>query len=638
MDTTAALDPAVAEQTSWTTIGRGGNHSVAGRIPGAPRRLVAKGSSGDAAAGEYELHEVIGEGGMGVVYAAHQSALGRVVALKRLRRDDDGARARFLAEAAVSGRLDHPNIVPIHDVGIDEQGLPFYTMKLVSGRPWSEALKTLSLLENLDILMRVADAVAFAHAHGVVHRDVKPGNVMLGAYGEVLLADWGLACEVALLRRTATIGAAGTPAYMAPEMAWGDTALIGPGSDIYLLGAVLYEILTGEPPHPGRTVRESIEAAAANRIDPAIPDGELGAIARRALAMETVDRFPTVQDLQQALRTYRTHADSERLAQKAQALIRLARGESGYAAYSRAMHACEEAQVLWPENALAADGLRTARNECAARALGAGDLDLAESLLDGSHPDDAPLQGRLAAAQHRRRRAHRRLQALSWMSGGLAVLVLVVLTVALAVVAAQYRQVVRATHARDDAESRLLRDETQRQRQGSRSWKAAHSEDFSNVALALPLLIEPNDWTITDGVLMAVHDGAHLQLPEPDSGDLRLHFDLINDHPLAVLLGVGRQDLRSAPIEAPIQVELGGECRIINGGKLLAVALMPAATPGLFDRILVEREGSLLRVLVNGRELLRRDIPPAVLPAAPHVVIRASAGAGIDNLRLDHLR
>ena len=151
-------------------------------------------SSADAP--DYELLDVIGEGGMGVVYAARQSAIARTVAVKMLKGDEEHTveqRDKFISEAVVTGELDHPNIVPIYDLGANDSGALFYSMKRVRGTPWDDALDQNSLDENLNILLRVADAVAFAHANGVLHRDLKPENVMLGDFGEVLLMDWGLA-------------------------------------------------------------------------------------------------------------------------------------------------------------------------------------------------------------------------------------------------------------------------------------------------------------------------------------------------------------------------------------------------------------------------------------------------------------
>ena len=133
---------------------------------------------------------------MGVVYAARQASIDRTVAIKMLKTDiarDADQREKFLSEAVVTGDLDHPNIVPIYDLGSNETGALFYSMKRVQGTPWMSVIERKSNPENIDILMKVADAVAFAHSRGVIHRDLKPENVMLGDFGEVLVMDWGLA-------------------------------------------------------------------------------------------------------------------------------------------------------------------------------------------------------------------------------------------------------------------------------------------------------------------------------------------------------------------------------------------------------------------------------------------------------------
>ena len=161
-------------------------------------------SAGDAAlpitspadAPDYELLNIIGEGGMGVVYAARQSSIARTVAIKMLKGDEEHTleqREKFISEAVVTGELDHPNIVPIYDLGANDSGALFYSMKRVRGTPWDDVFKAYTLDKNLNILLRVADAIAFAHANGVLHRDLKPENVMLGDFGEVLVMDWGLA-------------------------------------------------------------------------------------------------------------------------------------------------------------------------------------------------------------------------------------------------------------------------------------------------------------------------------------------------------------------------------------------------------------------------------------------------------------
>jgi hypothetical protein len=164
------------------------------KAPDAPNaRLVIKPRAiqqqvdGEIKAGaDYELREVIGEGGVGVVYAARQASIDRTVAVKMLRPTNASKRdqrEKFLSEAAVTGDLDHPNIVPIYDLGTNENGALFYSMKRVQGTPWMNVMERKSLAENLEILLKVADAIGFAHSRGIIHRDLKPENVMLGEYG-----------------------------------------------------------------------------------------------------------------------------------------------------------------------------------------------------------------------------------------------------------------------------------------------------------------------------------------------------------------------------------------------------------------------------------------------------------------------
>ncbi len=234
-----------------------------------------------AAPADYELLEVIGEGGVGVVYAARQASINRVVAVKMLRpgREGQSQRDAFLAEAVVTGDLDHPNIVPVHDLGGNQTGDLFYSMKRVLGTPWSRVIRRKSLPENLEILHKVCDAVAFAHSRNVVHRDLKPENVMLGDFGEVLLMDWGIALASTLSihtgRAASSSSMGGTPAYMSPEMATGPIEKIGPRSDVYLLGGILFEILTGKTPHAGKSVMDCLLAAAENVLQPTDAAGEL---------------------------------------------------------------------------------------------------------------------------------------------------------------------------------------------------------------------------------------------------------------------------------------------------------------------------------------------------------------------------
>ena len=211
----------------------------------------------------YELGELIGRGGMGEVVAAHDLRIGRDVAIKRMRsaHPDATQLSRFLREARVQARLDHPAIVPVYELGTDDHGKPFFTMKRLAGTTLAQRLaeaapRPVLLRAFIDVCM----AVDFAHARGVVHRDLKPANIMLGDYGEVYVLDWGVARVLAdaavpvqpdietLDGETSAGVLLGTPGYMAPEQIHGLEVV--PATDVYALGSILFEILTSEPLHP----------------------------------------------------------------------------------------------------------------------------------------------------------------------------------------------------------------------------------------------------------------------------------------------------------------------------------------------------------------------------------------------------
>jgi serine/threonine protein kinase len=251
----------------------------------------------------YSLLERLARGGMGVVYAARDEKLGRRVALKVLDapdRNNELAR-RLMREAQVLARLEHPGIVPVHDVGTLQDGRVFYTMKFVEGHRLDKHIEAVaSVPDRLRLFLRICDAVAFAHARGVLHRDLKPANVMVGPFGEVLVLDWGLAKilrepasvklesdqDATLLHSPSSADAEhktteasavtghgtvmGTPGYMSPEQARGDNAHLDERSDIFSLGAILQFLLSqapsGAPPQPGRRTDKSLEAICAKAM------------------------------------------------------------------------------------------------------------------------------------------------------------------------------------------------------------------------------------------------------------------------------------------------------------------------------------------------------------------------------------
>src|SRR6059058_5092511 len=213
--------------------------------------------------GDYELLEEIGRGGQGVVFRARQKSLNRIVALKVIGLGQWATKVhlrRFRLEAEAAASLDHPCIVPIYEVG-ERDGQCYFSMKFVDGGQLDDVVKhtPLSLRQAVELIAKVARTVHYAHENGILHRDIKPGNILLDAKGEPQLTDFGLARLVETESTvTRTLDVLGTPSYMAPEQAMGNNARVSSATDIYGLGAVLYQLLTGHPPFAGGTTYETV--------------------------------------------------------------------------------------------------------------------------------------------------------------------------------------------------------------------------------------------------------------------------------------------------------------------------------------------------------------------------------------------
>ncbi len=420
---------------------------------------------------DYQLSDLLGKGGMGVVYAARQASLDRRIAVKMMQADASRDRVtaqKFLAEAMVTGELDHPNIVPIHDLGRTPDGRLFYAMKEVVGTSWDTVIGSNTLAANLEVLLSVCDAVAFAHDKGIIHRDLKPANVMLGDYGEVMLMDWGLAASVGSDKAqplSSLSALAGTPAYMAPEMARCEYAQIGTASDIYLLGGILFEIVTGLKPHAGRNAHEAIAAALENRIQDCEQQGELIDIARRAMATDPRERYESVRRFQQAIRGYQAHAESLTLSAAAVRRLDDLKDGAGGAVYrecNEIIAGFQQALQLWEGNRRAVTGLRAARERLVRVALAGGDLVLARSQLDAIVQEvrawpclgvSLPLPAELTRLVERAEADARRRHRLVWFSVLVAVAAVLV---TLAVVGVSYEVTRRQRDRALDAERSML--------------------------------------------------------------------------------------------------------------------------------------------------------------------------------------
>ncbi|MBN1947213.1 MAG: serine/threonine protein kinase [Bradymonadales bacterium] len=304
-----------------------------------PRVQIAGISDGPP---EFMIGDTLGEGGMGVVRLAQQLSIDRPVAIKMARGDEahPSQIVSLLREAWLTGALEHPNIVPVYVLGRDAKDLPVFIMKRIEGVSWKQLLEEPDhplmsqtgqdlLARHIEIFMRVCEAVHFAHSKGIVHRDIKPSNVMIGSFGEVYLLDWGIAVSLQSdaggrfpLARDVN-GIAGTPDYMAPEMVEGTGEHVDQRTDVYLLGAVLCEILTGQPPHRGKTLMETLKKAFSAQV-PAFPKGvprEILEICVKALSRDPGERYASAEELRRAVAGFLTHRSSLALTHEAMAKL-----------------------------------------------------------------------------------------------------------------------------------------------------------------------------------------------------------------------------------------------------------------------------------------------------------------------------
>ncbi len=288
---------------------------------------------------DFKMMQTLGQGGMGLVRLAYQASLNRQVAVKSIlaERTDVEAVRDLLLESRITGMLEHPNIVPVHALGVDDDGGPMMVMKRVEGVSWQDALDDPSAMpapfcegrdrleDHLQILLQVCNAVQFAHSRQIIHCDLKPDNVMLGDYGEVYLLDWGVAVSISRDRAIDlplvedVDEVRGTPAYIAPELAVGRAEQIDERSDVYLLGSILHQLITGRARHEGPTVMATLIKA--YRSDPVEYDekvpSELAAICNRATRAEREQRFRDVQSFRREIVRFLQHRESRRLVNEA---------------------------------------------------------------------------------------------------------------------------------------------------------------------------------------------------------------------------------------------------------------------------------------------------------------------------------
>ena len=390
---------------------------------------------------ELEVVGELGRGGMGQVQLAYQRSLDRQVAIKRLLPGDSDRinLNTLLHEGVVTGKLEHPNVVPVHWLGVDEAGDPVIVMKRVEGVSWKslirdpqhetwEAVSAWSnepLMRHLEIFIEICAAIRFAHARNVIHRDVKPGNVMVGAFGEVYLLDWGIACEpgtaaFAHVDAGAAALPVGTPSYMAPEMLDAN-GFIDERTDVFLLGASLITAIDKRPKYRGRDVIDVFDQAIA--CAPAVlPDDlpqELAIICHRATAKAPEDRYQNVAELRHAVTSYLRHRGSIALTERADALLAemlLAEDRAVEELFTKCRFAYMQALREWGDNAAARAGLRSALEAMIAHHFMQDNLVGARGLIDALEDDKRELLRELRARTEARDADEKKVQSLRDMA------------------------------------------------------------------------------------------------------------------------------------------------------------------------------------------------------------------------------
>jgi serine/threonine-protein kinase len=365
----------------------------------------------------------LGQGGMGTVRQGVQTNLGRAVAVKTLRDETPSGTHRLLQEARLTARLQHPNIVPVHEIIEGHSGELQIVLKQVEGELWGKVMHDPELLRtrfgvedaldwNLGVLVAICNALAYAHERGVIHRDIKPSNVMVGNFGEIYLLDWGIAAfwgertdhELAHVEDAPI---AGTLQYMAPEQLEGDADALGPWTDIYLLGATLYEVLGRRPPHADAHRSDRPLPPRRRVVPPLGPDAprELVEIALASLRPDPEDRVPTPQAFRGLIEAFRSHRGSLELVEQAERSRK--RATEAWDAGKRAdveRHLGEAelgfraALEAWPDNARARSGIGDVAVQRIDAALSDGHFQVARRLLEALVDPPAALVQRVERA------------------------------------------------------------------------------------------------------------------------------------------------------------------------------------------------------------------------------------------------
>ena len=386
-----------------------------------PRRILAPVQQ-DPALDDHRYAEfaLLGTGGEGAVYSALDRTFDREIAIKVSRTatmEDAGKMARFIQEARVTASLEHPNILPIHDIDITSDGRTYFTMRKSDGDSLQAVLEAamkdpqnppdiIATYESrVSIIDQVSNAVSYAHAQGIIHQDIKPANIMLGSHGEVVVVDWGTALnedDRAEIAASAKKRIMGTPVYMSPEQARRES--VDERSDVYCLGATFYHLLTFTYPTWSENSQEFWEMKRAGDLSetPSLSANvpiHLLSIALKALAPDPEDRYTSVQEFQNALRLYRDHRESIRLTEKERE--RSAEAGDDVLVLADIAGSLTHALELWPENNAALQLRKQVREHLLVCALEREDLPLARETLEQADGDLVQYQERVLNLEKR---------------------------------------------------------------------------------------------------------------------------------------------------------------------------------------------------------------------------------------------
>ena len=598
----------------------------------------------------FEVRRELGRGGNAMVFEVHDNSLGRTIALKLLHQAAavrKGRQQRFVHEARVTAMLEHPNIVPVYDIGVTPRDRVYFLMKNVTGVSLGDAIRAMREGEEghealgtidgkLRVFLKVCDAMEYAHARGFIHQDIKPDNIMLGGYGEVLVMDWGCALGSDEAQATGHRPVFGTPAYMSPEQARRERS--DECSDIYCMGATLYHLLTLHHPTWTDEPERFWEMKRAGELSP-LPRGVewsvpvlLLDIARTAMAPDAAERYQSVAEFRRAIEQYQTNAASIALVEEGRQILAAAREHRSYEEFRRCLYDIEQALRLWPENPVGRSALSEARRAFAWCALERGDIELAAETIE-DEPEDDGVRAAIDAARESARRRQRTLRLMK-----MSVVVLSLMVVAATAYAA-YEYFLQFGR-----------------------WHPVYRMDFTEPDADLSGLSFCDYNTMLDSTRDSCgQEGVRLAAPDESAemfwlrgirapGDIQVRLEAMwpdTVEGLEIHINARRERMRFGWLHpAGFSCQFGGyggDINFISRNEMAAnpnssVAVKATFVPGRVYELCFQRVGEELSLRVDGRQVLRRiEVLPLAGKGLSQVAVRSWGTVHIKQLTVSRL-